>query len=66
LAKRWDRTDQVLMLKLCTELPFGQMDARNEDVKKLASLLGRSPNSVAMKLANYASLDETLDRKGLD
>lgn len=66
MAKRWDRTDQVLVLKLYTELPFGQMDARNVEVKNLANLLDRSPNSVAMKLANYASLDETLNRKGLD
>lgn len=66
MAKRWERTDQVLVLKLYSELPFGQMDGRNQKVKELAELLGRTPGSVAMKLANYASLDETLDRKGLD
>lgn len=66
MAKKWERVDQVLVLKLYTELPFGHMDARNQNVKKLAELLGRTPGSVAMKLANYASLDETLDRKGLD
>lgn len=41
------------------------MHSKNPDVIELAEFLGRSPNSVAMKLANFASLDETLDRKGL-
>jgi putative restriction endonuclease len=41
------------------------MHSKNPDVVELAEFLERSPNSVAMKLANFASLDETLDRKGL-
>jgi len=42
------------------------MHKTNPDVVELANYLERSANSVAMKLGNYASLDETLDRKGLD
>ncbi|MBR4877416.1 MAG: HNH endonuclease, partial [Rhodocyclaceae bacterium] len=37
----------------------------NADVIKLAAHLQRSPSSVAMKLANFASLDPTLSQKGL-
>ena len=64
--KKWTRRDQVLVLELYSRIPFGKMHRTNPDVVQLAELLGRSANSVAMKLANYASLDENLDRKGLD
>ena len=64
--KPWTRRDQVLVLELYANLPFGKMHKTNPDVVELAALLERSPNSVAMKLGNYASLDETLDRKGLE
>jgi len=63
--KPWARKDQVLVLELYAQLPFGKMHKTNPEVIELAEYLGRSANSVAMKLANYASLDETLDRKGL-
>ncbi|MCA8900825.1 MAG: HNH endonuclease [Hyphomonas sp.] len=63
--KPWTRKDQVLVLDLYARTPFGKMHSKNPEVIELAQFLGRSPNSVAMKLANYASLDETLDRKGL-
>mgnify|MGYP003138156930 CR=1 FL=1 len=63
--KPWTRRDQVLVLELYARTPFGKMHKTNPDVIELANLLGRSANSVAMKLANYAALDETLDRKGL-
>lgn len=64
--KKWERRDQVLVLELYSRIPFGKMHKTNPDVVELANYLERSANSVAMKLGNYASLDETLDRKGLD
>jgi predicted restriction endonuclease len=42
------------------------MHKTNPDVIELAAFLERSPSSVAMKLANCAGLDASLDRKGLD
>lgn len=63
--KPWERRDQVLALELYARTPFGRMHRGNSDVIKLAERLGRTPSSVAMKLANFASLDETLNRTGL-
>ena len=67
VAKRkpWTRRDQVLVLELYARTPFGRMHSKNPEVVELAEFLERSSNSVAMKLANFAALDETLDRKGL-
>jgi putative restriction endonuclease len=64
--KPWTRRDQVLVLELYSRTPFGKMHKTNPDVLELAAFLERSPSSIAMKLANFASLDENLDRKGLD
>lgn len=64
--KLWVRRDQVLALELYSRIPFGRMHKTNPDVIELAEFLERTPSSVAMKLGNYASLDETLDRKGLE
>lgn len=55
----------MLALELYARTPFGKMHRGNPDVIELAERLGRTPSSVAMKLANYASLDEGLNRKGL-
>lgn len=63
--KPWTRKDQVLVLELYSRTPFGKMHKTNPDVIELAAYLERSPSSVAMKLANYAGLDDSLDRKGL-
>lgn len=41
------------------------MHSGNPDVIKLASLIGRTPGSVAFKLVNFASLDTTLQARGI-
>lgn len=64
--KPWTRRDQVLVLELYSRTPFGKMHKTNPDVIELAAYLERTPSSIAMKLANYAGLDDSLDRKGLD
>ncbi len=45
------------MLHLYWRIPFGQQHARNPQVIALASALGRTPGSVAMKLNNFSALD---------
>jgi len=40
------------------------MDARNRDVIALAGAIGRSPNAVALKLVNFASLDPAIRASG--
>jgi len=66
--KSWTDEHLKLAFYLYCQLPFGKLDARNQDVKSLASFLDRTPGSVAMKLVNFASLDPAIresGRKGL-
>ena len=43
----WTREQMILVLNLYMKLPFGKMDARNPDVKHLASIIGRTAGAVA-------------------
>ncbi len=61
----WTRQHLLPTLHLYTQMPFGQLDARNVKVKQLARWLGRSPGSVSMKLNNLSSLDPVIVARGL-
>lgn len=50
----------MVALNLYHKLSFGQLHARNPAIIEFAQKLGRGPNSLAMKLCNFASLDPVL------
>ncbi len=62
--KPWSREELVLAINLYCKTPFGKIHVRNPEIIDLASRLGRSPGSVSYKLANFASIDPSLSRKG--
>jgi putative restriction endonuclease len=62
--KPWERDELILAINLYCKIPFGKIHVRNPDIIELAILLGRTPGSVSYKLANFASIDPSLDRKG--
>ena len=62
--KNWTRSELILAINLYCKIPFGKIDMRTPEVIKLARQLGRTPGSVSYKLANFASIDPTLPRKG--
>jgi putative restriction endonuclease len=67
-GERWTEPEVKRALYLYFQLPFGQLDKSNSEIIALASELNRTPSSVAMKLANFASLDSKIvesGRKGL-
>lgn len=61
----WTKEEMVLVLNLYLKLPFGKMHARNMDVIKIAHLIVRTPNAVALRLGNYASCDPKLKQRGI-
>ncbi|WP_462383134.1 HNH endonuclease [Pseudomonas sp. Marseille-QA0892] len=68
-GQRWNLQELKLAFYLYCQLPFGRLHARNPEIIDLATMLGRTPSSVAMKLVNFASLDPAVTstgRKGLD
>jgi putative restriction endonuclease len=63
-GKAWTRDELILAINLYCKLPFGKIDMKTPEVRQLAQRLGRSEGSISYKLANFASIDPTLDRKG--
>lgn len=61
----WTRDELILAINLYCKLPFGKMHSRNEEIIKLAELIGRTPSSIALKLGNFASFDPTLKQRGI-
>jgi hypothetical protein len=61
----WTRDELLLAFNLYCKLRFGQCHGRNPQVIALARVLGRTPDAVAMKLCNFASLDPTHQRRGI-
>ncbi|MDH7974162.1 HNH endonuclease [Sphingomonas sp. AR_OL41] len=60
----WSEAETTRALYLYFQLPFGQLDRRNPEIIALAGALGRSSSSIAMKLANFASLDPKIRESG--
>lgn len=68
-TNRWTKEQLKLAFHLYCQLPFGKLDMRTHEVISLATLIGRTPGAVAMKLSNFASLDPAITgtgRKGLE
>lgn len=63
-AGRWTKEQLKLAFHLYCQLPFGKMHSRSREIIELASLIGRTPSAVAMKLVNLASLDPAITSTG--
>lgn len=61
----WSREDLILAFDLYCRIPFRKTKASNPDVQQMASLIHRSPASVARKLGNFGSFDPELKKKGI-
>lgn len=63
--KLWTRDELILAINLYCKTPFGKIHRNNPKVIELASLIGRTPNSVSFKLVNFASFDPSLKARGI-
>ena len=63
--KLWTREELMLAINLYCKTPFGRLHKGNPDIIKLAGLLGRTPSALTWKLVNFASLDPSLQARGI-
>ncbi|MBF9254726.1 HNH endonuclease [Pontibacter sp. 172403-2] len=61
----WTREELILAINLYCRLSFGKLHRNTSEVIHLAQLIGRTPSSVAYKLVNFASLDPSLQARGI-
>ena len=63
--KLWTRDELILSLNLYLKLPFGKLHSRTPAIIYLATILGRTPGSIAMRLNNFASVDPYHQLRGI-
>lgn len=61
----WTREELILALNLYLKLPFGKLHHGNREIIHLAKILDRTPNSIAMRLSNFASVDPFHQGRGI-
>jgi predicted restriction endonuclease len=64
-AVRWTREHRLIALNLYCKLPFGKLHQNNPVIQEVASKMGRTASSLAIKLCNFASLDPVLKARGI-
>lgn len=60
----WTRDELIVAINLYLRTPFGKIHSSNPEILRLATVLGRTANAVSYKLANFASIDPSLERRG--
>lgn len=61
----WTRDELILAFNLYLKLPFGKMHSRTPEIIHLAKIIGRTPDSVAIRLTNYAHVDPYHQQRGV-
>jgi len=61
----WTREETILAFNLYCKIPYGTFHNRNPKIIELAKLIGRTPNSLALKLSNFASFDPYHKARGI-
>ena len=64
-GRRWTRDEAVAALALYCQTPFGKIHTGNKAIQQLAKRLERTPSSIALRLANFASLDPAHQARGV-
>lgn len=63
--KLWTKDELILVFNLYLKLPFGKMHTRTPEIMEMANLLGRTVNSIAIRLTNFASCDPYHQNRGV-
>lgn len=61
---KWNREETILAYDLYCKMPFSKINKSNNEIIELANLIGRTPSSVGLKMANLASFDPILRKSG--
>lgn len=61
----WTREELIVAFNLYCKIPFGRIHIRNPLIIELAKAIGRTTSAVSWKLANFARLDQTLQKRNI-
>lgn len=61
---KWTREELILTLSVYFQLPFGRLNHGTPEVMELARIIGRTNNSAALRLVNFAACDPYIINSG--
>ncbi len=61
----WTREELIIAINLYCKISFGRIHSRSPEIIHLSTIIDRTPNAVALKLVNFASLDPGLQSRGI-
>jgi putative restriction endonuclease len=63
--QRWTREQTIIAFNLYCKIPFNRVTSSHPEITKAAQAIGRSVNSVKMKIGNFGSFDPELKKRGI-
>lgn len=63
--QRWTRAQTIVAFNLYCKIPFNKVTSKHPEIIKIANEIGRSVNSVKMKIGNFGSFDPELKKRGI-
>ena len=63
--QRWTREQTIVAFNLYCKIPFNRVTSSHPEIIKIAKIIGRSVNSVKMKIGNFGSFDPELKKRGI-
>ena len=57
-GKKWSEDETILAFYYYCQIPFGKIHKTNPEIMHIASILGRTPSSVVLKMGNLESAKE--------
>jgi putative restriction endonuclease len=61
----WTKEQTIVALNLYCKIPFNRVSSTHTDILRIAKIIGRSANSVKMKIGNFGSFDPELKKRGI-
>lgn len=65
IRDNWTREQTIVALNLYCKIPFNRVSSKHPDIIRISKIIGRTPNSVKMKIGNFGSFDPELKKRGI-
>lgn len=64
-VNNWTKEQTIVALNLYCKIPFNRVTSTHPEIIKVARVIGRSTNSLKMKIGNFGSFDPELKKRGI-
>ena len=64
-GKKWSEDETILAFYYYCQIPFGKIHKTNPEIMHIASILGRTPSSVVLKMGNLGHVDPELQKRNV-